>query len=248
VLATVARFEARFGDQGEEDAALTALLEGVSAEIARECGRVWAGRPCLEEARRVLTFSVAYPDETTLRLPARPIVAVHAVREAFYGDFADADDLVEGDDYWADPEAGDLHRVGCWPQGRATVRVDVTAGYLGPDAFDADGWMPDAWASGSAYSEEDEVLFAGAVYAAAADIASSTSPPPIDADNWTRSHVLAPDDLVEACLVQAGHDWERRHDLSRAGTAVSGASVSWQTRIELLPEVKAICAGYRRPI
>jgi len=246
MLATYARFAARFAAHAAAQTAIEALILEVSRVMAQASGRAWGGRPCLEKDRRVHHFSVPRGDQATLRLPARPVLAVHEAVEAVLGDYDDAEALADGDDFHWTPGGGELHRIGYWMQGDRGVRVDYTAGYTGPDTFDASEWMPDAWEDGAEYEITDRVLFDGAVYAAADAIEASTSPPPADPDNWTLSDVLAPDDLIKACLVQAGHDWQRRANLGVAGEGVQGMSVSWATKIELLPGVREICRAYQR--
>lgn len=247
MLATYTRFAARFGTNAAAKTAIEALVLEISREMALACGRAWAGRPCLEKDRRVHVFSMPYPDRETLYLPARPVLAVHEVVEAVLGDYSDADALTDGDGFHWTPGGGEVHRVGAWMQGDRSVRVDYTAGYTGPDAFDAAEWMPDAWESGADYEAADRVLFDGAVWTCREDLADGTTPPPIDGDHWALSDVLLPDDLIGACLTQAGHDWQRRMNLSVAGEGVQGVSVSWATKIELLPGVREVCRAYRRP-
>lgn len=140
MLCTLDQLKSRIGvtDAGD-DAALTAVIEGVSAQLARAGGFVHGGAPCLEKAERTLHFSPE-PRTTALYLPARPVVAVGELKEALYGAFADADALVEGTDYQLDAARGVLHRVGYWLPGVRTVRLIATLGYTPPDTYLADGY------------------------------------------------------------------------------------------------------------
>ncbi|HUU11239.1 MAG TPA: hypothetical protein VM431_11975 [Phycisphaerae bacterium] len=246
MLATWNRFQTRYGVADADETDVTRLLAAVSADLARYAGRVSGGVPCFEKASRVHAFSIRRSSTVYLWLPAYPVVAIAEAVEALYNDWSGATALAEDDDFTLDYGSGRLTRVGAWLSGHPSLRVTYTAGYTGPDVFDAEGYVPGAWASGTAYDEDDQVLYDSCVWTAAGDIASSTTPPPADPDNWTRTDVLLPGDVVEACLVQAGFQWQRRSRLGRSGESSRGGSVSHEARDELLPGVRTVMDRYRR--
>jgi len=246
MLATVERFVERYEGDENDQAAVSRLLEAVSDDLARYAGRVRGGVACLEKAERVHTFSVRRPSIVHLWLPAYPVVTLSEVVEANYNNWSDATALPENDAFTLDYGSGRLTRVGAWLSGHPSLRVTYTAGYTGPDAFDAEGYVPDAWASGTAYSADDQVLYDGVIWTAADDIASSTTPPPADTDAWTRADVLLPDDVIEACLVQAGFQWNRRSRVGLVSEGAQGGSISAYARDELLPGVRKTMDRYRR--
>jgi len=246
MLATWARFKTRYGTGDADETDVTRLIEAVSDDLARYAGRARGGVACLEKASRVHAFSVRRASIAHLWLPAYPIVTLAETVEALYGGWSDATALTENDDFTLDYGSGRLTRVGAWLSGHPSLRVTYTAGYTGPDTFDEDDYIPGAWASGTAYSADDQVLYDGIIWTAADDIASSTTPPPADLDNWARADVLLPDDLIEAALEQAGFVWQRRSRLGLVGEGAHGGSISHYARDELLPGVRKTMDRYRR--
>jgi len=245
MLATWERFKARFGNADGDKTGVESLLDAVSADLARYAGRARGGTPCMEKGERVHFFSIRPAAARYLWLPAYPVVSISEISEALYNEWDDATALVEGDDYMLDAGTGRLTRIGAWLPGARTVRVIYTGGYTGPDTFDAAGWMPDAWASGTAYEADDTAFLDGVVYLCTGDVTGST-PPAADADHWERRDVLLPDDVVEACLAQAGFQWNRRSRIGLVGEGGAGGSISHYARDELLPGVKQTMASYRR--
>ena len=112
----------------EYDAVIAELISGVSAAMARRAGRVCQGTVCLEKTSLVELIS---PEPRTQRLFLRayPVVSIAEIKEAFYGDFDDADTLVENSDYQIDLPTGRLIRIGWWLPGDLTVRVTYPGGY-----------------------------------------------------------------------------------------------------------------------
>ena len=248
--ATVDAFLSRYGADEARATEIRRMLLGISARMATVAGRHWSGAPCLERAERVHLMSAHSPGVQTLRLPAAPALAISAVREALWGAFDEAEDLTEGDDYAVDLDDAVLERRGAaWLRGSRTIRVLYTAGYTAAEVAEAEGYVPaDAWTSGAAYETADPVHFdAGRrIYVAAADLAASTTPPPLDPGHWTPRDALLPEDLTEACLLQAGALWQRRTSLGLVGgSAGAGGSASY-TALDLLPDVRATCEAYRR--
>jgi len=226
------------------DAELTALIAAASMRLARECGRVYAGRSMLElptgGASWTHTLDVPYARTKRIVLPAWPVASISEAKEAAYGAFASTTALAADEDYQLVAERGELVRVGSWLQGVGTVRVTYRGGYAAPD--DAT-----AWVSGSAYSAGDRVSYLGAVYAAQEDIASSTTAPADDESAWSvaAGERPLPEDLQLATWQQAAFWHRRRGELGLTGQGVQGGSYSTYQRDELLPEVRQICAGYR---
>lgn len=246
MLATFDDFQDRYGVDDAEQADVERLLAGVSERIAQEAGRVWAEAAVLEKRRVAFTPRRVRTRTGELELPTWPVIEVHSVIEGVYGDWDSGDTLTEGTDFDL-YRRGVLYRIASWwLAGERTVRAIFTGGYTGRDTSEAAGWRPDAWASGSAYTADDRVLYQERVYAAAADIASSTTPPPEDADNWTLTDVLVPAWVRDACLMQAKFWWDRRARIGLVSDGVQGASVSAYARDELLPEVKHVCRRLRR--
>jgi len=245
MLATWARFQARFGVADADQTDVTRLIEAVSTDLARYAGRVRGGTPCMEKGERVHFFSIRPAGARRLWLPAYPVVSISETLEGLYDAWDDAATLEEGDDYQVDAGSGRLTRIGVWLPGDRAVRVTYTGGYTGPDTFDADGWMPDAWASGAEYEADDTALLDGVVYLCTDDVAGST-PPAADPDHWERRDVLLPGDVIDACLTQAGFQWNRRSRIGLVGEGGAGGSISHYARDELLPGVRKTLDSYRR--
>jgi len=249
MLATLTDFCRRYGiEGGKDDAAVRVCLEGVSSEIARECGRTWNGQPCLERSAITLVSGLIERGKRSLWLPAWPIVEVAEVKEAALGDFAGADALVEDTDYILDRGLGRLVRIGTsWLAGAATIRIVFTGGYTAAETAEAEGYIPSAaWASGSDYTAETEVLYGGAIWLCTESVSGATSPPSTDPEHWSLKDFLLPADLREAALQQAGFTWQRRASLGLTSESVQGGAVSAYAKDELLPGVRKTCAGYRR--
>lgn len=220
-----------------DDEALTRLIASVSAAMARECGRVLDGRPCLERAAGRVQYVSPEPRQQTLHLAAWPVVTVAEVIEAVYDDFADSTALTAGDDYWVNEGQGLLQRVGRWWSGRETVRVTYEGGYS-PAA---------AWAAGVSYTAGDRVTYDGAVYRCT-DAVSGTTAPDADTDHWgarPTEHAL-PEDLRGHCMMQVIYEFNRRRDPGLVSTGASGASAGYGEPVGLLDSVRDVCRGYRR--
>ena len=225
----------------EHDTLLTQLVAGVSADLAAEAGRTFGGRPCLEHASRVDTFSMPRA-RRILWLPARPIVSVSEVIEAMYGAFADATALTANEGYQADSGRGCLHRIGWWMAGTLTVRVTYVGGYTPPSTAPA-------WLSGSDYAEGDLVASAatGNVYAADAAIEESALAPPADTEHWTlqSGQVALPEDLAGCAADQVAYRFQRKGALGVTSSGGRGGSFSGSGGDDLLPRVRAAFARLR---
>jgi len=148
MLCTLAQLKARMGVAvDDDDALLTAIITGVSARIARACGRATrTGAPCLEKASLTEVLSAVDHDQAMLMLRAFPVVSITSVKEGLYGDFTDSDALVEGTSYHADLDRGTLHRIGgAWLHGPRTVQVIYIGGYTsaGDDVGEGETALPD---------------------------------------------------------------------------------------------------------
>jgi len=146
-LVTTANLKARIGVAGSaEDTLLAAIITGVSARMARECGRVThAGIACLEKTTGITEVHDVLDRHTeTLWVRAYPIISVTSVKEGYYGVFGDDALAGDGDDYFVDAERGALHRVGSWQFGLRSVQVVYAGGYTsaGDDVGDGETALP----------------------------------------------------------------------------------------------------------
>jgi len=152
MLCTLAQFKARYGLTGEDDdrdEAIEALLEGVSAMLARAAGRIWNGRPCLEKTELTFEPAVIAPCTEVLMLPAWPVVEIESVIEAENGDWEDGTELEEGEDFYVLSGRGILARLGgYWPAGMLTIQAIYTGGYTPPTESEEEEWE----------AEEGEIL------------------------------------------------------------------------------------------
>jgi len=140
MLCTLAQFKTRYDVTGTgHDALITQILTGVSAQLAAEAGRISQGVPALEKTTLTETITVSDERLATIILACRPVVSITSVKEAFYGDHADADALVENEDYQIDKPLGLLHRIGYWLCGRLTVQVVYIGGYVSAGDTPGDG-------------------------------------------------------------------------------------------------------------
>lgn len=121
-----------------QDAVLNQLIGQVSARLARDAGRIANGAPCLEKTSLVYYFS---PESRTrtLQLPAYPVVSISEIKEAYYGEYADADALVENESYQVRLDIGQIIRIGFWLPGVNTVKVTAIGGYTAAGGTPGDG-------------------------------------------------------------------------------------------------------------
>lgn len=141
-LCTRDNLKARMGLTGDGDnTLLDGMIAGVSARMARACGRIAPdGTPCLEKTSLTEVLGVPDRDMTMLYLRARPVVSITTIKEGLYNDFTDSDELTAGDDYHADLNRGRLHRIGCsWRFGPQTVEVVYVGGYVAAGVTPGDG-------------------------------------------------------------------------------------------------------------
>lgn len=130
MLCTLAQFKARYDVEGSgDDAMITQILTGVSAQLAAACGRICQAAPCLEKTSLTELITVHDDRVHTLMLSAFPVISITSVKEAFYGAFDDADALVENEAYQLHPQLGLLYRIGYWLRGRLTVQVVYSGGH-----------------------------------------------------------------------------------------------------------------------
>ncbi len=132
MLCTLGQFKTRYDVAGAgHDSLITQILTGVSAQLAGEGGRICQGVPALEETTLTETITVRDDRLKTVILACRPVISITSIKEALYGDHADADALVENDDYQIDKPLGLLHRIACyWLMGNLTVQVEYVGGYI----------------------------------------------------------------------------------------------------------------------
>jgi len=141
MLCTLAQFKARYdvGNTGH-DALITQILVGVSAQLAAEAGRICQGVPALEKTTLTETITIRDDRLKTIILACRPVISITSIKEALYGEFDDADALVENDDYQIDKPLGLLHRIGCWwLMGNLAVQVVYVGGYTSAGDVPGDG-------------------------------------------------------------------------------------------------------------
>jgi hypothetical protein len=244
MIASLAQLKTRLGiTDTRDDTDLAQALAGVSGILARECGRSWRAEPCLEDSEHTHLFSPER-DQSSLWLPAWPVIEVTSLLEAWDGAFADADELVEGDDFRIDPGLGRLLRIATtWLSGPAAVQVVYRAGYLGPDTAVVADY--DVWVTGTTYVAADRATEGGAYYVCITGHTASAAFA-TDAAKW-REEFPMPADLVEAAIQQAAFIWQRRTALGLSGgSAGQGGSFSAGAEDDLLPGVRATCARYRR--
>lgn len=130
MLCTLAQFKTRYEVEGTgHDTLLTQILTGVSAQLAAEGGRICQAVGCLEKTSLTELITVHDDHVHTLMLSAFPAISITSVKEALYGDYDDADALVENEAYQLHPQLGLLYRVGYWLRGRLTVQVVYSGGY-----------------------------------------------------------------------------------------------------------------------
>ena len=242
LVCTLAQFKERYGIEGlGDDAAILALLDGVSAQIAGACGRFSGGEPALHALEREQIFSVE-PGLRHLYLPAWPIAAVDEAIEAPEGAFDDADPLVKDTDFTVKAASGCLCRVGAaWLWGEMAVFVSWTGGYTSPDVAVAGDY--DAWAASTPYVVGDRAQSGFGYWRC---IEAHTSGSTFDQAKWIQEFLM-PSDLVEAALEQAGYAWQRRATQGMSGaSAGQGGSFSDSAGDDLLKGVEAVCQRYRR--
>jgi len=241
MLATLAQLRQALGfadGDTDHDALLTAILQRVSDRLARYAGRVAEGMPCLEKsAGTIVQYFSPERGERVLWLPARPVVSVAEIKEASYGDFDNADALVENTGYQLAADRGELIRIGTWLAGDLTVRVTYTGGFT-PCA---------AWVSGAAYTAGDVAYYGRAVYTCSDDV-TDTTPPPSDEDHWTPAtgQRPLPEDVTHACLLQAAYWFQRRDSLGLASAGSGGGSFAQADADNLLAEVSHTMDAYRQ--
>lgn len=132
MLCTLAQLKARMGVAvSDDDALLTAIITGVSARLARACGRQTPdGAPCLEKTSVTEVLSAIDNDQRVLMLRAFPVVSITSIKEGLYNDFSDSDALVAGTSYHVELARGILHRIGgAWLRGPQTVQAIYVGGY-----------------------------------------------------------------------------------------------------------------------
>ncbi|MFB3893223.1 MAG: carbohydrate-binding protein [Phycisphaerae bacterium] len=245
MLCSLAQFKTRYGiSLTADDAAIERILLGVSAQLAIASGRVNNGAPCLELSN-LTVYRDAERLQEDIELPAWPIVSIASVKEALNNAFSTATALVADSDYYSQPAAGKLWRMGWWLPGRQTVQVVYSGGYTFA--------LP--WVSGAAYVAGDCVTSAGVLYRCVVNVTSATAPAddiyaagPPATGHWTAAptEVAVPDDIIEAALQQAGFHWQRRRQLGLSSESISGANVSAYAEDDLLPGVRTIMHAYRR--
>ncbi|HUU59710.1 MAG TPA: hypothetical protein VMZ50_09205 [Phycisphaerae bacterium] len=238
-LATVALVKARLGMSGSaDDTELGTILRGVEDAIARACGRVVDGEPCLVGPQAVVEYLSPQPGNRVLYLAGRPVVSITECKEAVYGAFDDADAMAENTDYQLLAIYGKLLRIGTWLAGDLTVRVTYTAGYTYA--------LP--WVTGEAYTTGDVVASGGGVYTCSSSIDPSATAPGSDADHWTLAtgQRPLPYELTEAAILQASYAWQRRGSPGLRGEGGQGGSITWTEGDGLLPAVRKLCGRYAR--
>ena len=144
MLCTTAQYKSLTGLTGTaQDALLTIIIEGVSQDMAAYAGLLAGGVSMLEKGDWTHYLSPESPCKQ-LWLPARPVVSVTSVKEAYYEGFADADALTADEDYQLAAATGRITRVGLWLAGERTVQAVYTAGFTPPDVSEADGYSQGA--------------------------------------------------------------------------------------------------------
>lgn len=141
MLCTLAQFKTRYDVSGTgHDTLITQILTGVSAQLAAEAGRICQGVPALEKTTVTETITIRDDRLKTIILACRPVVLITEIKEALYGEFDDADAMVENDDYQIDKPLGLLHRVACnWLAGNLSVKVTYIGGYTSAGEVVGDG-------------------------------------------------------------------------------------------------------------
>lgn len=142
MLCTRDNLKVRMGLVGDgENTVLDGIISGVSARMARACGRIAPdGSPCLEKTSLTEVLSVPDREMTLLYLRAWPVASITSVKEGLYNDFSESDALTVADDYHADLGRGKLYRIGCsWQFGPQTVEVVYTGGYVAAGEVPGDG-------------------------------------------------------------------------------------------------------------
>ena len=248
MLATVAQFKARFGIPDADtvdDVLIAQLLAQVSARLAGLCGRVSNGIACLERTvwGSDTPLILDLPEVTRrLDLPAWPIVSVAKVQYASDGDWDSADELAEHDDYEIAARDGCLIAFGFWMPWPVRIRVEYVGGYDVP--------APDAWVSGTQYAPGARVSYAGVTYDCILLVpAPATTRPCADATHWEASVTYndLPDDLIGACLDQAGLEYRTGNTKGVGNVSGAGGSAGLVTTGgEILAGVLETCRRYRR--
>jgi len=223
------------------DAQIDLLAAAVSDRFAHEADRVANGAGCLELVTLTERFSIER-SQRVLWLAARPVIDVDSLKEAVAGAFSAAAELVEDTDWQMVYAWGKLIRIGWWLPGDLTVQVTYSGGYVNAPA----------WVSGTAYVVGDcasygAVPYAGSVYQCILAV-SGTTVPSADPTHWTAkaTFVPVPRELADAAAKQTAFYFRRMDKLGVSSEGAQGGSIQTYCQDDLLPEVKAIVARYRR--
>lgn len=140
MLCTLAQFKERYNIIGTgDDATITQILTGVSAQLAVPAGRICQGALCLEKTSLTELITVSESRAETILLACRPVISITSIKEALYGGHDDADALVENEDYQINKSTGLLYRIGYWLPGVLTVKAEYAGGYVAAGETPGDG-------------------------------------------------------------------------------------------------------------
>jgi len=239
LLAKLADLKAMLGlSETTLDAQLTLCLQTASSQAEQAAGTVEGG---LRRQTGIVEYPASLPVQSRYaRLAVRPIESVSSVKQASSpaddDEFADLDDLIQGDDYLVTPR--DLERIGSawWLQARC-LRVVYNAGYLNPATTVV------AWATATAYAVGDLVTSGGSTYAC---LTAHTSAAAFAAGSQWAAVRLPPMSLQYGVLQQAARLFQLKDTAGvEASMPAGGGSSVPLAPADLHPSLVSACAALR---
>ena len=134
-FATTAQVNARLGSGATDDATIIALiLDGVTAQIARYCGRVIGGTNLMLRQSTYTEYLTGLGGNV-LKLALYPVESITSVTVASDLDFTNGTLLTVNDNYRHRAENGLLFRVSeNWERDEGCIKVIYVGGYVDPDS------------------------------------------------------------------------------------------------------------------